>query len=135
MIIPDYNKGVINVHMKLSEEDFSLSNENLAAKAFMYLTGLKPTKKITETSWQDVEYQVFDTNSLKIHICCERCDITDFVTIFSSVTFKDKNTKDIIVSFIHAAIGRPSDDTLIPIIDFLYEYKEELFCNSNSVII
>jgi len=133
MIIPDYDKGVINVHMKISEKDSSLTNENLAAKAFMYLTGLKPTRKITETSWQDVEYQVFDTESLKIHICCERCDITDFVTIFSSILFQ--NSDDVIVTFMHAAIGRPSDDTLMPIIDFLYEYKEELFSNSHSVFI
>ena len=37
MIIPDYNKNVVNVHMKLNEKDFSLSKENIAAKAFMYL--------------------------------------------------------------------------------------------------
>ena len=59
MIIPDYNKGTVNVHMKLSEKDASLTNEAIAAKAFICMTGLKPVDKITETSWPDVQYQVF----------------------------------------------------------------------------
>ena len=136
MIIPDYNKGAVNVHLKLSDKDASLPNEALAAKAFMCMTGLKPVDKITETSWQDVEYQVFQTESLRMYVACDRIDITDWFTINSSILVKDKTSNDIIVTFESVSVGRVTNEKdIIPMIDFLFKYKKEVFTSKSDVIL
>ena len=136
MIIPNYNDGTVDVHLKLDENEASLSNENIAAKAFSYMTGLKSGSRITETSFEGVEYQVFITDSLRITIVCEKSDITNGVTVVSSVMIRDKATNDVIVKFSGAIFGKISNEKdIIPMIDFLFEYNEELFTIKSGIII
>lgn len=136
MIIPDYNKGTINVHLKLDEKDMSLGDEAIAAKAFMSMTGLKPVEKV-KSIVPGVEYQVFQTESFKrIYITCGRADLDENVTITSYILVKDKTSNDVIVSFISAVVGDITvEGNIIPIIDFLHEHKNELMTTESDVII
>jgi hypothetical protein len=100
------------------------------------MTGLKAVGKITQTSWKDVEYTEFQTESLRLYVACGRIDITDWFTINSSVLIKDQTTGEVIVEFESVGIGRvSSEEDIVPIIDFLFKHKDELFTTKSGVII
>lgn len=134
MVIPDYNKGTVDVYLTLSEKDISLSNEDIVVKAFQYMTGL------------ELDNDYFVTESLRISIilakdgcaiCSQREESRD-VDILASILIKLSASGDTIVTF-HKAIfqtaSEQEDDFDIPIIDFLFQYKNELITNKSGVIL
>lgn len=131
MIIPDYNRGIVHVHLKISEKDESLSNEELVVKAFATMTGL------------ELNGRYFTTESLSIAIIVSACTQREHpgdVDILASVLAKELATNYAVVTF-HKAIFRAlsSEDDIndidVPIIDFLNKYKNEIFTNKSDVII
>jgi len=134
MIIPDYNNGTVNVHLELSDKDKSLSNTDIAKKAFMIMTGL------------ELENGYFITESLRISIIfaedecaiCSQGEESRDVDLLTTLLVKDAISNNIIITF-HKAIFQTaeeqSDDFDISIIDFLFKYKNELFTTKSDIII
>ena len=125
MIIPDYNKMTVNVHLKLEEKDVALSDGDIAIRAFSYMTGLK---NIDDT---------FTTGDLKVRVICGFVQVNDNNTyVTSSVLVRDKASRDVIVEFNNVIWNSAQNAALeMDIIDFLYKYKKDLFTIKSGVII
>jgi hypothetical protein len=137
MIIPNYDNGTVNVHLQLCPKEQWLTKTELASRAFSYLTGLRHFDTETQTSFEGVEYDIFKTDTFpRIYVTCEESDVSDWCSIMSRILVKDENTRDVIVQFTGAVIGRFCvEEDLIPMIDFLYKYKDELMTDKSGVII
>ena len=134
MIIPDCNNGTINVHLKLDSEKNFLK-EQIASMAFSHLTGLSYNEIEKSTSFKDLEYYIFKTDTFpRIYITCGESDIHDSCSVISSIT-EDKNTNDVIVTFIGVIIYKFHSEDIIPMIDFLYQYKDELMTTKSGIFI
>lgn len=137
MIIPDYNKGTVNVHLKLDDVSLphaSLNDNNvIAVKAFEIMTGLKPRRNIFTTESLDI--RIYGSKMMPTP---DEDDVTAKLTYIAGVvSVQDDSTADVIVTF-DEVIGYDSPGLcggIISIIDFLYKYKDELMTSKSSVII
>jgi hypothetical protein len=125
MIIPDYNKMTVNVHLKLEEKDVALSDGDIAIRAFSYMTGLKNVDDI------------FMTGDFRVRVICGFVQVNDNNTyVTSSILVRDKASRDVIVEFNNVIWNSAQNAALeMNIIDFLYKYKKDLFTIKSGVII
>lgn len=125
MIIPDYNKMTVNVHLKLEDKDVALSDGDIAVRAFSYMTGLK---NVDDT---------FSTGDFKVRVICGFVQVNDDNTyVTSSILVRDKTSRDVIVEFNNVIWNSAQKAALeMDIIDFLFKYKNDLFTIKSGVII